>query len=283
MGLGLGLLFGDGSDGNVTISSNTSLTEPKFYDNLTVNSGVSLNVNGFPVYVKGTLTLNGTIHCDGTSASGATPGIGGGNQTLGSIASRWSGGDGGPYTGPSGLTPGTPPDYGAVFSSAGGNGGDSDSHAKEGGSGTNSNTIYTERWIKGLGSLLSGLHDGPVLNQSSLDSRMSKRLRGGLGGGGGGYFSGNPGAGGGGGGVVRVFASALAGSGTLASRGGNGANGASSTGGGGGGGGGVVILVSAASSHSYTMTVTGGTAGTGSGGGFNGSAGSSGFSKFLVT
>ncbi len=35
--------FGDGSDGDVTISSNTTLVSDRYYNNLTVNNGVTLN------------------------------------------------------------------------------------------------------------------------------------------------------------------------------------------------------------------------------------------------
>lgn len=52
--------FGDGSDGDVTISSNTSLSSDMFYNNLTVNAGFTLNPNGYRIFVKGTLTVNST-------------------------------------------------------------------------------------------------------------------------------------------------------------------------------------------------------------------------------
>jgi hypothetical protein len=55
------LIFGHGGDGDVTITTNTSLTEDKYYSNLTINSGKVLNPNGFRVFVKNTLTLNGDL------------------------------------------------------------------------------------------------------------------------------------------------------------------------------------------------------------------------------
>jgi len=69
--------FGDGSDGNVTISTNTTLTRTMYYNTLTVNNGVTLITAGYAVFVKGTLTNNGVISNDGTAASGATDGVGG--------------------------------------------------------------------------------------------------------------------------------------------------------------------------------------------------------------
>ncbi|MBT6199008.1 MAG: hypothetical protein HOI21_00545 [Bacteroidetes Order II. Incertae sedis bacterium] len=65
------LIFGHGGDGDVTITTNTSLTEDKYYGNLTINSGKVLNPNGFRVFVKNTLTLNGDLGVkeDATSVS----------------------------------------------------------------------------------------------------------------------------------------------------------------------------------------------------------------------
>lgn len=54
-------IFGDGSDGDVTISANTTLTSDMYYNNLTINNGVTLNPGGYRIFVKGTLTNNGTI------------------------------------------------------------------------------------------------------------------------------------------------------------------------------------------------------------------------------
>lgn len=54
-------LFGAGSDGTVTISTNTSLSRDMYYANLTVNSSVTLFTNGFKVFVSGNLVNNGTI------------------------------------------------------------------------------------------------------------------------------------------------------------------------------------------------------------------------------
>ncbi len=67
-----GFLFGDGADGDVTISANTNLTSTlngdivyRNYMNLTINSGCTLSVSkmckGLWIRVRGTLTLNGAI------------------------------------------------------------------------------------------------------------------------------------------------------------------------------------------------------------------------------
>ena len=52
--------FGDGSDGDVTISSNTSLTRDMYYNNLTVNTTFTLDPAWYAIYVLWTLTLTGT-------------------------------------------------------------------------------------------------------------------------------------------------------------------------------------------------------------------------------
>ena len=56
-GGGIGL-FGDGSDGDVTIKTSTTLKQDMYYHNLTIESGQTLNPGGFRVFVSGTLTLN---------------------------------------------------------------------------------------------------------------------------------------------------------------------------------------------------------------------------------
>ena len=66
--------FGDGNDGDVIISVDTTLTRDMFYENLTINNGVSLNVGSYRIFVKETLINNGTIHNNGNNASGNTAG-----------------------------------------------------------------------------------------------------------------------------------------------------------------------------------------------------------------
>jgi tetraspanin-3/YLP motif-containing protein 1 len=54
-------IFGLGSDGNVTIAANTSLSRDMYYNTLTVNANTILFTNGFKVFVKENLINNGTI------------------------------------------------------------------------------------------------------------------------------------------------------------------------------------------------------------------------------
>ena len=69
-------VYGTGSDSDVTISANTTLTTDKFYNNLTINDNITLNCGGYRVFVKGTLTLG----------SDAIIGYTTGQSTAGSIA-----------------------------------------------------------------------------------------------------------------------------------------------------------------------------------------------------
>lgn len=71
--------WGSGVDGTINISTATTLTTDKAYENLNVATGVTLNANGYVVRVRNRLNLFGTIS---NSATGATPGgtgtVGGG-------------------------------------------------------------------------------------------------------------------------------------------------------------------------------------------------------------
>ncbi len=87
--------FGDGSDGDVTVSGNTTLTRDMFYNNLTVNNGVVLDTGGYRIFAKGTLTNNGTIRRNGNN--GSIGGVGSGGAALGqaTVGGSGAGGDGG--------------------------------------------------------------------------------------------------------------------------------------------------------------------------------------------
>jgi len=86
------MYYGDGRDGDVTISSNTSLSELKRYNNLTINAGQTLTTSATTnasliIQVKGTLTINGTIDMDAKGARGSDGGAqssGGGQASSGS-------------------------------------------------------------------------------------------------------------------------------------------------------------------------------------------------------
>ncbi len=50
-------VYGTGADGDVTISSNTTLTSDKFYKNLTIDASIHLNPGGYRIFVQNALTL----------------------------------------------------------------------------------------------------------------------------------------------------------------------------------------------------------------------------------
>ncbi|HYJ92112.1 MAG TPA: hypothetical protein VEV84_12435 [Pyrinomonadaceae bacterium] len=237
-GFGAGL-FGDGSDGDVTIAGATTLTRDMYYHNLTINAGQTLNPGGFRIFVSGTLTFdagggasiarNGIDGCSGTGCpSGALlPGTLGGTTGAGSNRNSL-GGSGGPGTGTFGDTE-IPP-----TASAGGHG------------------VFRSAT--------------QALGGRSLDGTL---VNGGGDGGGGGDGTLFVGGGGGGAGVVVVAARTIVFTGSSAvitAAGGTGA----SIGGGGGGGGVVVVITTVPQPPGLTLSAIGG---GGSGGGANGSPG----------
>lgn len=98
--------FGDGSDGDVVISSNTTLIRDMYYNNLTVNTGITLDPNGYKIFVKDTCTVLGTGKIarnggDGTDGTTFSAGTGGSAMNSGSCGIGGKGGDGG-YNGGAG-------------------------------------------------------------------------------------------------------------------------------------------------------------------------------------
>ena len=88
---GVRALFGDGSDGNKTLSGTTTLTRDMYYNNLTLAPSAVLAPNGYRVFVRGTLSFgsgsqiaaNGGAGTSGTGGNGITPGTLGGSATGG--------------------------------------------------------------------------------------------------------------------------------------------------------------------------------------------------------
>lgn len=74
--------FGDGSDGDVVISTDSSLSRDMYYENLTVNAGVTLTTMSWRIFVRGKLSLYGIIdnsaHSDIGAPSGYFPAAGSG-------------------------------------------------------------------------------------------------------------------------------------------------------------------------------------------------------------
>jgi hypothetical protein len=209
---GVDALFGDGSDGDVTISS-TTLNRDHYYHDLTIDPGETLNPGGYRIFVSGTLTFGdgSKIARNGNNIK-VLPSGGGAALSSGSLGGSGAGGD-------------TSTDDGAsVVNSLGGNGGIGDA-ANVGG-------IATPPAAAGGGAQVFD-QAMAALSGRSLDGT---RVNGGAGGGG--SCCGTTGGGGGGGGVVVVVARrvALDGSAAITANGGGAVNG-------GAGGGGVVVVI----------------------------------------
>ena len=260
--LGLAPMYGNGSDGNVTVSGTTTLTGDAYYNNLEVTG--TLNTANFRVFVAGTLSGNGTIACNGPSVANASAGasavasqvyLNGGNGANGAT------GAGGTAT--------------AVAQKLGGNGGagGAGSTGAAGGAQTGTANVAAAGGTNLYQDVVSFMRGQPVGSSTT-------RLSGGAGGGGGGGDGTNAGAGGGaGGGSVFIAARAITYTGSVTATGGNGGTRTTgNVGGGGGGGGGVVVVVTGSTSQTFTVSVAGGSAGNGVGTGTAGAAGTAGAS-----
>jgi hypothetical protein len=80
--------YGDGSDGDVSLSGTTTLTSDGFYNDLDLNGNI-LNTDGYRIFVKGSLSGSGTIRNNGNTNGG------GGNGGNGSSGTGGTGGTGG--------------------------------------------------------------------------------------------------------------------------------------------------------------------------------------------
>lgn len=103
----IGVFFGSGQDGDVVLSASTTLTRDMYYDDLTINESVVLTAGGYRIFVKGTLTNNGTIEWNGNDGTAGDDGadgndnpnngngVGGTALAFGSISEGVAGSNGG--------------------------------------------------------------------------------------------------------------------------------------------------------------------------------------------
>ena len=251
--IGVGV-YGNGADGDTIISSNTNLARDMFYDDLTINNGITLSTKGYRIFIKGILTNNGTISNTGLSAVGS---LGGGGA--GGTAGTGAGGAG------TSLDP--------ALGANGGAGGAGNIGAG-GAAGTITAPGATEGGFNALPAAITFM-------EFTTSPAIAKIQGGAGGGGGGGGDSGGPaGAGGGGAGVIMIIAKTLTNNGIITVAGGVGGNSSGGTYGSGGGGGGGVIVLIYKTITTGTLTVTGGAGGTG--GENPGSAGSNGTTIQIV-
>jgi len=106
-------IFGDGSDGDVTISAPTTLTRDMVYNNLTVSS--TLDTAGYRIFVLGTLTVTngGSISRNGNDAGNG--GVGGSGNGANAHGAGGSGGTAGAALASTSV-------FGSVVGIQGGNG-----------------------------------------------------------------------------------------------------------------------------------------------------------------
>lgn len=276
--------YGDGSDGDVTITGGTTTpTRDMYYNNLTITGTGVLHPAGFRVFVKGTLTgqASSIIEINGNDGV-ILVGPGNGAPTRGGQALSTfflGGGDGaaGPTTN---ATPGV--QAAALLLRLGGAGGagGSDGAGDAGGAAQSGSEPAPTR---------GGFRHWPACMDLRIENPLDDnplQIGGGVGGSSGGNEfaggGGHGGHGGGGAGVIGIAARTivLAAGAIIRANGGVGSagnGGAGGAGGGGGGGGGLIVLVTDYLADSgATITVAGGAGGAGFGTGVAGSAGADG-------
>ena len=274
-------MLGDRASGSATLtaidagvvwapssSAGYTMNRDVFLNNLTVNSGVTLAVQGFQIYIAGTLLNSGTIESRGASTTTSTAPGGGNGSTNTYGTSNSAGGNGGSAAGGAGSTPAAQTN---ALGGAGGGGGLTSGFAG-GSGGTVTAPISTATAWKTLNFLT---------RQRIYSATSQPAIAGGGGGGGGsvdiGFGVSMVGGGGGAGGVnLFLLMNVLDNAGTIQSRGGNGANASGITaqsGGGGGGGGGAVLIAANKVLSLGTIQSIGGSGGTGNLGGAAGTTG----------
>ena len=278
-------LFGDGRDGNVTISANTTQTSDMYYDNLTINAGFYLNTGGYRTFIKGRLTIAATGLFGRWGNAGGDGEDGAGEGLPAAIG------------GPGGVALSTGTIYGGLAGQKGGNGGYlGGGYSHKGYDGVNG-TAQTESYASdgvGGGAGGNGGQGGGAGSIGGTTTQTTQPIRNavfasimrefstantvkyitssaGSGSGGGGDFDpygyGDGGAGGGSGssgGIAMIAAHEIVNAGTISCAGGDGGDGGDSSnygcggGGGGGGSGGILCLIYNSLTNTGTITVAGG-------------------------
>jgi hypothetical protein len=92
-------IYGFGQDGDVTLTANTTLSRDMYYDDLTINSGVTLDTNGYRVFVRGTLAFADSTSRIGRFSNKTTTGTLKGGFAKGVAATDTLGGASGEQSG----------------------------------------------------------------------------------------------------------------------------------------------------------------------------------------
>ncbi|MBW4670424.1 MAG: hypothetical protein KME60_24165 [Cyanomargarita calcarea GSE-NOS-MK-12-04C] len=261
--------FGSGGyEGDLTISSNQSLSGTKYVRNFTLNTGVNLTVSGFlHIIASGTVTIDGSINVapivpggrgfagspPATSLiladSGLGPGGGGGHNSSPAPVYSYS------FSGAANTGSGGAAGLGIITNSLG----SSQFITSKGGAGGGVFIVDAALGIAVTGAINCNSGNAVIGSVLVAESEASIVL---------------PGAGGGSGGLIwlkSLVSITVTAAAVLSAKGGNGANGvrqnfSSGSGGGAGGGGGYVVLQSPnTNTTGATINLTGGTGGTASG------------------
>ncbi|MEO8701410.1 MAG: hypothetical protein ABI867_15295 [Kofleriaceae bacterium] len=288
--------YGNGADGDLVLDGTSTvagfaglslvpsasvykLTRDLVANNLMVNSGVTLDCDGFRVLVLNTLTCNGKVSGNARSGSNATTttgGAGGFITTVNFLFPGTSGANGGAPDasgGGVGGTGGAPSSthigalLGAVAAGASGGtlqggGGGANNAAAAGGTVA---TLPTPNPVAGphFWLLRQGIQGRNIDNNGIGCGSSGAGGRGGAG-----TSTGGGGGGGGSGQTSIVCARLIVGTGSIEARGGNGGNGNGNGGGGGGGAGGILLVATdTAFPLSVTLDVSGGLGGARGGNG----------------
>ena len=287
------VVYGDGRDGTAIISGNATITRDWYYDNLTVNSGVTLHPNGYRIFVRNNLVNNGTITMEGNSGGPGGTAAGAGSygasgsvatstvRNTGTICGGTIGTIGGENLGLGVTVPTTTNSIGVIGAIGG-----------KGGYAAGNPAIFYPGGSVGPATAASSTPSSIIDTIPMRDSGSATLARytgsNGSSGGGSGHTGGNKGEGGGGaggnsGGCIFIAARSITNNGTISVQGGKGgaggnSGGAQNSGGGGGGGGGsggVMVLIY----HIIvdgTLNVSGGAGGAGGSGDGTGVAGDAG-------
>lgn len=286
--------YGDGSDGNLTVSGAQTQSSDSYFNNLTITgAGNTLDTRNYRIFVAGTLDISGAVlgairmtNNGGSAGSGATGGTARTNilqQTMGADGTTGNNTAGATGTTGAGTTPAANTDGVATLGGNGGGGGAGGALGAVGAAGRAAGTLTTNRMCFVDTNIMRGaaLYTGGLSGQAG-----SSGTGDGISAGGGGASGGRGGA------VIAIFCNILKRDGTTAAgaiiaNGAAGANGGNAVGGGGGGGSGgggggcVYIVYNSLQGSTGTNIIqangaAGGTGGTGTAGYFGGTGGSGG-------
>lgn len=201
----LGQDFGDGSDGNLTVTGALTLNQITYYNVLTVDAGAVINTNGFPLYCKvldlsnapaGAIIRNGNAGNSSATNTGAAGG--------GALAGAVLGGSGAGSTGAGGV-PNNGVQAGAPTNQSTANGGAGGASGASGAGGTGLSAAGAAGAIVSNSTTLSRFEYQFIRGATQITGGAGGR-GGSSGGGDGANSSRGAGGGGSGGGVMSIYA-----------------------------------------------------------------------------